>query len=86
MAERAAEGRCSEHVVASAGCARCAARTKESAVVERFKARLIAHLRAGWPCRLPGGDIYGPFEDALAMVADALESGSPPLNESEDKL
>lgn len=72
---------CTEHASTASGCARCQTDTRVQAGVARFKEILIANLKAGWPCALPGGEIYGPYEDALWMIANSLECGSPPLDE-----
>jgi hypothetical protein len=68
---------CTEHATTARGCARCQTDTRISDAVARERERIVKALRIGWPCRLPGGDIYGPYEDALWMVADAIDKGEP---------
>lgn len=48
--------------------------TVEAVVAERR--RLVSWLRAGGPCRLDSGMVYGPWQDALDMVAEALIAGT----------
>lgn len=65
--------KCTEHETPSSGCARCQVDERVRAALDEARAEMIAALRKGWPCLLPGGDIYGPYEDALHMVAGELE-------------